>query len=161
MCQMAKKVVWPHSKGILNYKPGICCWWLVRVTLVVGFGFLRQNYGIVMGTCECHFQFCRWDDTSTWRWWKNLNPTCCSQTCLNFLHSAMVATQKLNFGTFIPFCALCAFCALLYSFTPFMSEVVHSAVWHEGCEGVWRVQKGYELAWKGVKGTKTSFLYLH
>ena len=47
------------------------CWWLVRVALVVvfgflprnfGFGFLPRNFGLLVGTYECHLPLCecRW-----------------------------------------------------------------------------------------------------
>ena len=33
------------------------CWWLVRVTLVVGLVFMPQNFGPVVGNYECHLPF--------------------------------------------------------------------------------------------------------
>ena len=40
-----------------------------RVALVVGFGFLHQTFGKVVGTYKCHLQFCEcgWGGGSTWR----------------------------------------------------------------------------------------------
>ena len=38
-----------------------------------------------------------WGSGSTWRWWGHLDTTCCNQTCLNFLHSEVVGTQKPSF----------------------------------------------------------------
>ena len=34
---------------------------------------------------------------STWRWWGHLKTTFCNQTCLNFLYSELVGTQKPSF----------------------------------------------------------------
>ena len=55
----------------------IVYWWLARVTLVVGFGFLAQNVGPMVGTYECHLLFCecRWGGGCSWRWWGHLNTT--------------------------------------------------------------------------------------
>ena len=48
----------------------VSSWWLVRVTLVVPFGFLLQNFGCVVGTYKSHLPFCecRSGGGSTWRW---------------------------------------------------------------------------------------------
>ena len=50
-------------------------WWLVRVTLVVAFGFLPQKFGRWQGSMNCHFaqkgmQFCGADNV---RWWGHSN----------------------------------------------------------------------------------------
>ena len=73
-----------------------CNWWLVRFTLVVGLVFLPQNFWPMVGTYECHLLFCehRWGGESTCRWWGHLNTTLCNQSCLNFLWSSMMGTQK-------------------------------------------------------------------
>ena len=61
---------------------------------MVDFGFLLENFGNVVRTfkfilllCEC-----RWGGGSTW-----INTTCCNQTCLKFLHSEVLGTQKPSF----------------------------------------------------------------
>ena len=49
-------------------------WWLVRVTLVVDWLFLPQNFGPVVGTYEGLLQLCEciWDGGSICRWWGHL-----------------------------------------------------------------------------------------
>ena len=49
-------------------------WWLVRVTLVVDWLFLPQNFGPVMGTYEGLLQLCKCTlgDGSIFRWWGHL-----------------------------------------------------------------------------------------
>ena len=50
-------------------------WWLVRVTLVVDWLFLPQNFGPVVGTYEGLLRLCEWtlggDCTS--RWWGHIS----------------------------------------------------------------------------------------
>ena len=77
---------WGDSQRITS------CWWLVRVTWVVGFGF----YPKILGRWWDLFCECRWGGGSTWRWWQHLNPTYCNQTCLNFLYSG-VGDKKPSF----------------------------------------------------------------
>ena len=62
----------------------------------------RKNMPMV-GTYECLLLFsdCRWCGGSR-RWWEHLNTTRCNQTCLNFLHSEVVGTQKPSFH--LPLC---------------------------------------------------------
>ena len=66
---------------------------------MVDFGFLPENFGNVVRTFKCHLLLCecRWGGGSTWRWWGHLNTTGCNQTCLKFLHSEVLATQKPSF----------------------------------------------------------------
>ena len=49
-------------------------WWFVRVTLVVDWLFLPQNFGPVVGTYEGLLQLCEciWDGGSICRWWGHL-----------------------------------------------------------------------------------------
>ena len=49
-------------------------WWLVRVTLVVDWLFLPQNFGPVVGTYEGLLPFCEctWGGGSMFRWWGHL-----------------------------------------------------------------------------------------
>ena len=49
-------------------------WWFVRVTLVVNWLFLPQNFGPMVGTYEGLLQFCEciWDGGSICRWWRHL-----------------------------------------------------------------------------------------
>ena len=53
-------------------------WWLVRVTLVVDWLFLPQNFWPVVGTYEGLLRLCEWtlggDYTS--RWWGHISTTC-------------------------------------------------------------------------------------
>ena len=53
-------------------------WWLVGVTLVLGFAFWPQNFGHVVGTYECHLPFCecRWNGSDTPKRWRHLNTSC-------------------------------------------------------------------------------------
>ena len=57
-------------------------WWLVRVTLVVDWRFLPQNFGHVVGTYEGLLQLCecRLGGGSFCRWWGHLNTLWCHQT---------------------------------------------------------------------------------
>ena len=57
-------------------------WWLVRVTLVVDWRFLPQNFGHVVGTCEGLLQLCecRLGGGSFCRWWGHLNTLWYHQT---------------------------------------------------------------------------------
>ena len=57
-------------------------WWLVRVTLVVDWRFLPQNFGQVVGTYEGFLPFCEctWGGGSIFRWWGHLNTFCLNQT---------------------------------------------------------------------------------
>ena len=50
------------------------CWWLVRVTLVVDWLFLPQNFGPVVGTYEGLLQLCECTlgGGSIFRWWGHL-----------------------------------------------------------------------------------------
>ena len=75
-----------------------CNWWLVRVTLVVDWLFLPQNFGPVVGTYEGLLRLCecKWGGDSTCRWWGHLNTTCYNRTCLNFLHWEVVGNEKLE-----------------------------------------------------------------
>ena len=70
-----------------------------RDTKAVSFGFLPHNFGKMVVTYKCHLSFSeyKWGGDSTCRWWGHLNPTCCSQACLNFLYSKVVGTQKPSF----------------------------------------------------------------
>ena len=75
----------------------ITYWWLVRVTLVVDWQFLFQNFGQVVETYEGHLLFCEciWGGDGTWRWWGHLNTTCHNGSCLNFLHWEAMGNEKL------------------------------------------------------------------
>ena len=64
-----------------------------RVTLVVAFGFLPQNFGTKNGTLL--FYECRLSVGDTQRWWGHLNPSCCNQIRLNILHSNGWDTKHL------------------------------------------------------------------
>ena len=56
----------------------LCFWWLVRVTLVVDWWILPQNFGPVVGTYEGLLWLCEWtlggDFTS--RWWGHISRIC-------------------------------------------------------------------------------------
>ena len=53
-------------------------WWLFRVTLVVDWRFLPQNFGQVVGTYKGLLPFCKctWGGGSICRWWGHLNTKC-------------------------------------------------------------------------------------
>ena len=57
-------------------------WWLVRVTLVVDWLFLPQNFGPVVGTYEGLLQLseCTWGGGSICRWWGHLTSIWCHRT---------------------------------------------------------------------------------
>ena len=57
-------------------------WWLVRVTLVVDWWVLPQNFGPVVGTYEGLLRLCEWTfggDSSS-RWWGQTSTICHHQT---------------------------------------------------------------------------------
>ena len=57
-------------------------WWLVRVTLVVDWLFLPQNFGPVVGTYEGLLRLCEWTlggDSSS-RWWGQTSTICDHRT---------------------------------------------------------------------------------
>ena len=80
----------------VDFKRYCSFWWLVRVTLMVDLVFLPQNFGLVVGTYQCHLQLCqcRWGGTCICWWWGHLNTTLCNRTYLNFLSPSMDGTQK-------------------------------------------------------------------
>ena len=51
--------------------------WLIRVSLVVTFGFLSQNFGRWRGPANGTLSFyeCRFSGGDTMRWWGHSNPT--------------------------------------------------------------------------------------
>ena len=53
-------------------------WWLVRVTLVVDWLFLPQNFGPMVGTYEGLLRLCECTlgGGSIFRWWEHLTTTC-------------------------------------------------------------------------------------
>ena len=57
-------------------------WWLIRVTLVVDWLFLPQNFGPVVGTYEGLLPFCEctWCGESIFRWWGHLYTICLNRT---------------------------------------------------------------------------------
>ena len=57
-------------------------WWLVRVTLVVDWLFLPQNFGPVVGTYEglLRLSECTWGSVSIFRWWGHLTTICTNRT---------------------------------------------------------------------------------
>ena len=85
----SKKCLWIFGDNItLVFISGSC-----RVTLVVAFGFLPQNFGTKNGTLL--FYECRLSVGDTQRWWGHLNPSCCNQIRLNILHSNGGDTKHL------------------------------------------------------------------
>ena len=75
-----------HMQITQMFYPECSCWWLVRVSLVVGFDFCPKLFVPVKGPYKCHLLFCehRWDGDCTWRWWGHLNTTQC-KLFFNFL----------------------------------------------------------------------------
>ena len=57
-------------------------WWLVRVTLVVDWLFLPQNFGQVVGTYEGLLRLCECTlgGGSIFRWWGHLTTICTNRT---------------------------------------------------------------------------------
>ena len=57
-------------------------WWLVRVTLVVDWLFLPQNFGPVVGTYEGLLWLCECTlgGGSIFRWWGHLTTICTNRT---------------------------------------------------------------------------------
>ena len=87
-----------HTEVVGTLKPSTeyaslhsLCWWLIRVTLVVNWLFLPQNFGPVVGTYEglLPFSECTWCE-SIFRWWGNLHYL--SEP--NFLCPQVVGTLK-------------------------------------------------------------------
>ena len=72
--------------GVLRnrkYETGFCSnWWLVRVTLVVDWLFLPQNFGPVVGTYEGLLWLCECTlgGGSIFRWWGHLTTICTNRT---------------------------------------------------------------------------------
>ena len=68
-----------------------------RVTLVVAFGLLPQNFGWWQGPPNGTLSFyeCRLSGEDTQRWWEHSSPSYCNQIHLNFLHSQRVDTKTL------------------------------------------------------------------
>ena len=52
--------------------PPVSYWWLVRVTLVVDWRVLPQNFGPVVGTYEELLQLCTFGGDCTCRWRRHL-----------------------------------------------------------------------------------------
>ena len=74
---------WLEDRGpnLICTKPNLPLshfWWLVRVTLVVDWQFLPQNFGHVVGTYKGLLPFCEctWAGGSICRWWGHLNTKC-------------------------------------------------------------------------------------
>ena len=68
-------------------------WWLVRVTLVVDWLFLPQNFGPMVGTYEGLLWLCEWtlDGDCTSRWWGHISTICHHQS---FFPQLVVGTLK-------------------------------------------------------------------
>ena len=78
------KIVPWSPKGNHNF------WWLVRVTLVIDWRSLPQNFGPMVGTYKgllLVFEY-RWNGNCTCRWWGHMNSTCHNQTCFTFCTEA-------------------------------------------------------------------------
>ena len=75
----------------------VMCECSLRVTLVLAFDFLLQNFGRWQGPMNDTLSFyeCRFSGGDTMRWWGNSNPTSWKITCLNFLLSQAVGMHKL------------------------------------------------------------------
>ena len=69
--------IWPKKEGIRQFY-----WWLVRVTLVVDWLYLPQNFGPIVGTYEGLLTCCEctWDGGSICRWWGHLTTVGSNQT---------------------------------------------------------------------------------
>ena len=112
-------------------------WWLVRVTLVVDWQFLPQNFGQVVGTYEdlLWLSECTWGNDSTLRWWGHLNITLCNQT----FFAPSVQLPSLPFASFTPFalhpsllpplCSLHPLCSPSPPFAPFTPPLPHCRWW--------------------------------
>ena len=73
-----------YVKGtfIFRFRGHLSFWWLVRVTLVIDFLFLTQNFGPVAGTYEGLLQLCKCTlggDCTSW-WWGHLSTICGHQS---------------------------------------------------------------------------------
>ena len=77
----------------------VCNWWRDRVTLVVDWLFLTQNFGPVLGTYEGFLQLCecRLGGDCTSRWWGHLSTICGHRS---FFSLQVVGTLKpsITFG---------------------------------------------------------------
>ena len=82
--------IWLAQNGV-NLPKLICliihCW-LVRVTLVVAFGFLPQNFGMWWGPANGTLPFyeCRFCGGDTMRWKRHSNPTLCKRNWIFCTH---------------------------------------------------------------------------
>ena len=79
-------------------------WWLVRVTLVVAFGFLPKNFGRWWGPMSSIFYFhnYRFSGGNTMMWWWHSNHTLCIRICLNVLHSQVAETKNFQALALVP-----------------------------------------------------------
>ena len=111
LCVYCNQVNSTHNKHCSCYgTPNIISnylfnfWWFVRVTLVIAFGFLPQNFGRWWGPMNGPLSFyeCRFSGGDTMRWWGHSNPTLCKRICLNFLHSQVVWTPKREVFVSLP-----------------------------------------------------------
>ena len=65
----------PTLKIIIRFERYVCWeiyWWLIRITLVVAFGFLPQNFSEVVRTYILSFLFekdCNFSGADNMRWW--------------------------------------------------------------------------------------------
>ena len=73
--------------------------WLVRVILVVAFGFCPKMLGGVrdLRSILLSFYECRFSGGNTMRWWGHSNPTICQRIYLNLFYSKVWSGQK-KFG---------------------------------------------------------------
>ena len=70
-----------HFQGFSNAWKCNIYWWLVKVTLVVAFGFLRQKLWRWWGSTNGILSFykCKFSGGVTMRWWEHLNPIICKR----------------------------------------------------------------------------------
>ena len=106
-------------------------WWLVRVTLVVDWLFLPQNFGLVVGTYEGLLRLCEciWDGGSICRWWGHLTTiganrnffAACSGTLKPSIEYALLPLLPFTplHSPFAPLCPSLLPLPPLLSFTPF------------------------------------------
>ena len=106
---------------------GDLTWWLIRVTLVVDWLFLAQNFGHVVGTYEglLRLSECTWGGGSIFRWWGHLTTICTNQT---FFLPQVVGTLKpsiISLCAVSPCFAPCVLPLVLPLFCPLFCPLFH------------------------------------